>query len=57
MDNGQELLLGLAPSTRLCLRVQQGLYVTLVTDARAYFTQAKLWQTVDLSILSEHWIY
>ena len=41
MNNGQELLLVLAPSTSLCPRVQQGLRVMPVTDAHAYFTQAK----------------
>ena len=48
MVDGQELLLALAPSTSLGPWVQQRLRLTLVTYARAYFTQEKLWCTVEI---------
>ena len=41
MDDGQESLLALAPSTSLRLWVQQGLGVTLVTDTRAHLHSGK----------------
>jgi hypothetical protein len=41
MDNCQELLLALAPSTSLHPWVQQGIGVTLVTDARIYLHSGK----------------
>ena len=42
MDDGQESLLVLAPSTSLRPWVQQGLGVTLVTDARTHLHSGKI---------------
>ena len=54
MDDGQESLLALAPSTSLRPWVQQRLGVTLVDSRTPIYIQTKLRRTVVLTSFSQH---